>query len=197
VEFEGSNYKLTITALEVDVNGESVEARRAYLAPNTAFMFAGTGPIKIVGQKGYATTQLFKTKTVNFQALGIGGLDIQFEAIFRRAFASRVFPPSIVQKLGIKHVKGILLYGPPGTGKTLIARQIGKMLNGKEPKIVNGPEVKGLVGWLVDRRGNISEMNGLEFRSLCLALLGWRCVLRILCLLVFLGAHANMGSAGW
>lgn len=29
----------------------------------------------------------------------------------------------------------------PGTGKTLIARQIGKMLNGKEPKVVNGPEV--------------------------------------------------------
>jgi hypothetical protein len=26
-------------------------------------------------------------------------------------------------------------------GKTLIARQIGKMLNGKEPKVVNGPEV--------------------------------------------------------
>ena len=26
-------------------------------------------------------------------------------------------------------------------GKTLIARQIGKMLNGREPKVVNGPEV--------------------------------------------------------
>jgi vesicle-fusing ATPase len=38
-------------------------------------------------------------------------------------------------------VKGILLYGPPGTGKTLIARQIGKMLNAREPKIINGPEV--------------------------------------------------------
>jgi vesicle-fusing ATPase len=36
---------------------------------------------------------------------------------------------------------GILLYGPPGTGKTLMARQIGKMLNAKEPKIVNGPEI--------------------------------------------------------
>lgn len=36
---------------------------------------------------------------------------------------------------------GLLLYGPPGTGKTLIARQIGKMLNAKEPKIVNGPEI--------------------------------------------------------
>ncbi len=37
--------------------------------------------------------------------------------------------------------QGVLLYGPPGTGKTLIARQIGKMLNGKEPKVVNGPEI--------------------------------------------------------
>ena len=46
-----------------------------------------------------------------------------------------------VERLGIRHVKGVLLFGPPGTGKTLIARQIGKMLNGKEPKIVNGPEV--------------------------------------------------------
>jgi SpoVK/Ycf46/Vps4 family AAA+-type ATPase len=36
---------------------------------------------------------------------------------------------------------GILLHGPPGTGKTLMARQIGKMLNAREPKIVNGPEI--------------------------------------------------------
>lgn len=42
---------------------------------------------------------------------------------------------------GCKHVKGILLYGPPGTGKTLMARQIGKMLNAREPKIVNGPQI--------------------------------------------------------
>jgi vesicle-fusing ATPase len=43
--------------------------------------------------------------------------------------------------VGCKHVKGILLYGPPGTGKTLMARQIGKMLNAREPKIVNGPQI--------------------------------------------------------
>jgi len=36
---------------------------------------------------------------------------------------------------------GILLHGPPGTGKTLLARQIGKMLNVREPKIENGPEI--------------------------------------------------------
>merc|ERR1740128_1633262 len=46
-----------------------------------------------------------------------------------------------MEDLGCKHVKGILLFGPPGTGKTLMARQIGKMLNAREPKIVNGPEI--------------------------------------------------------
>ncbi|KAH3903127.1 probable Vesicular-fusion protein SEC18 [Saccharomycodes ludwigii] len=76
-----------------------------------------------------------------FEDLGVGGLDKEFTQIFRRAFASRIFPPEVINKLGITHVKGLLLYGPPGTGKTLIARKIGKMLNAKEPKIVNGPEI--------------------------------------------------------
>ena len=52
-----------------------------------------------------------------------------------------MFPPEIMEQLGCKHVKGILLYGPPGTGKTLMARQIGQMLNSREPKIVNGPQI--------------------------------------------------------
>ena len=33
------------------------------------------------------------------------------------------------------------MYGPPGCGKTLTARQIGKMLSAREPKVVNGPEI--------------------------------------------------------
>ena len=36
---------------------------------------------------------------------------------------------------------GILLFGPPGTGKTLMASVLGKMLNAREPKVVNGPEI--------------------------------------------------------
>lgn len=77
----------------------------------------------------------------DFTKIGIGGLDKEFNTIFRRAFASRVFPTELIQQLGIKHVRGILLFGPPGTGKTLMARQIGKMLNAREPKIVNGPQI--------------------------------------------------------
>ena len=77
----------------------------------------------------------------NFEAMGIGGLNDEFSTMFRRAFASRIMPVEFMERMGMQHVKGILLYGPPGTGKTLMARQIGKMLNGNEPKIVSGPEV--------------------------------------------------------
>merc|ERR1719356_404917 len=77
----------------------------------------------------------------SFEELGIGGLSKEFGNIFRRAFASRVFPPHVVRDLGINHVRGMLLYGPPGTGKTLIARQLAKFLKAAEPKIINGPQV--------------------------------------------------------
>ncbi len=73
-----------------------------------------------MGQRNVAAPQLFKAKEFNFEKLGIGGLDDQFEQIFRRAFASRVFPPSVVERLGIRHVKGVLLFGPPGTGDYLV-----------------------------------------------------------------------------
>jgi vesicle-fusing ATPase len=73
--------------------------------------------------------------------MGVGGLDNELANIFRRAFASRRFPPSFLNQYGIKHVKGLLLYGPPGTGKTLIARSLASVLKAKEPKIINGPEV--------------------------------------------------------
>lgn len=143
-ELQGLNLRIVVGSLLVsDAGGENKDVARGFLRDSTAFIFTNSGqaPIKITGQKGFATNQLFKSRTLSFESLGIGGLDSQFENIFRRAFASRVFPPSILERLGIHHVKGMLLYGPPGTGKTLIARQIGKMLNGKEPKVVNGPEV--------------------------------------------------------
>lgn len=42
--------------------------------------------------------------------MGIGGLDKEFSDIFRRAFASRVFPPDIVEQLG--EILSFALYFP-------------------------------------------------------------------------------------
>lgn len=97
--------------------------------------------IKLKASARKAPPNAILAPNFKFEDVGIGGLDSEFSAIFRRAFASRMIPRGLVEQLGIQHVKGILLYGPPGTGKTLMARQIGKMLNAKEPKIVNGPEI--------------------------------------------------------
>ncbi|XP_076162163.1 vesicle-fusing ATPase 1-like [Ptiloglossa arizonensis] len=106
------------------------------------FEKAENSSLNLVGKaKGKIVRQSIINPEWDFQKMGIGGLDKEFSAIFRRAFASRVFPQEIVTQLGCKHVKGILLYGPPGTGKTLMARQIGTMLNAREPKIVNGPQI--------------------------------------------------------
>jgi vesicle-fusing ATPase len=104
------------------------------------FKEAGS-PMKLKGSNKRPAANAIISPDFKFEDMGIGGLDAEFSTIFRRAFASRIFPPGLIDKLGIMHVKGMLLYGPPGTGKTLIARQIGKMLNAREPKIINGPEV--------------------------------------------------------
>eukprot|EP00051_Salpingoeca_urceolata_P005275 m.71709 g.71709 ORF g.71709 m.71709 type:complete len:755 (+) comp14202_c0_seq2:3339-5603(+) len=101
----------------------------------------GSGVMLAGSHKGAATKRGVISPNWNFEDMGIGGLDSEFGTMFRRAFASRVLPPEIIEKLGLKHVRGMLLFGPPGTGKTLMARQIGKMLEANEPKIVNGPEI--------------------------------------------------------
>lgn len=143
VEYLGTGYVFTVNQAAVEGQEKSNEIERGLLSSDTYIIFEApkASGIKIVNQRESASSNIFKHKEFNLEKLGIGGLSAEFADIFRRAFASRVFPPHVASKLGIKHVKGMLLYGPPGTGKTLMARQIGKMLNGKDPKIVNGPEV--------------------------------------------------------
>lgn len=158
-DFKGNNLKGTVVGLsavpldvlrDVKPSGSDYSAIPNEQAATYGVLFSITSVSiskasgALIEVKGSATSRRANNiiqPDFKFEDLGIGGLDKEFSSIFRRAFASRIFPPDLVDKLGIHHVKGILLYGPPGTGKTLMARQIGKMLNAVEPLIVSGPEI--------------------------------------------------------
>ena len=72
---------------------------------NINFVKAHDSTIKLKGSSTSRTNAIL-APNFKFEDMGIGGLDIEFSAIFRRAFASRIFPSSLVAKLGINHVKG-------------------------------------------------------------------------------------------
>ncbi|KAI6034599.1 P-loop containing nucleoside triphosphate hydrolase protein [Pisolithus microcarpus] len=148
IDFKGDKLKLVVASMTVvelpdgRLGGKTpIEMGVLMQKTDVNILKEGDSPMRLKSGAKRAATNAIIAPNFKFEDMGIGGLDEEFGAIFRRAFASRVFPPALVEKLGIQHVKGILLYGPPGTGKTLIARQIGKMLNAREPKIVNGPEI--------------------------------------------------------
>lgn len=139
--------KITVLDFEVlDLGAGDAPAGAA--AGGDAYACMGKNPDVVWDTQGDSVDITGKTSSstlfdssFDFGKLGIGGLSSEFSVIFRRAFAPRLFNADVIRQLGIKHIRGMLLYGPPGCGKTLIARKIGEVLNAREPKIVNGPEV--------------------------------------------------------
>lgn len=89
------------------------------ITPDTIVSFKSNSEMtELVNIPHFKTKNVFK-QSINLSSLGIGGLDDQFETMFRRAFASRSISKEIVDAMGITHTKGILLWGPPGCGKCL------------------------------------------------------------------------------
>jgi len=146
MDFEGVKVELTIAKLDF-LQENSSQPFGQITGPTEISFSKGKGTklvtlsgSRVAGGSGAGGNSIF-LGDFDFVKLGIGGLDAEFNKIFRRAFASRIWPSHIIKQMGITHVRGMLLFGPPGCGKTLIARQIGKILNAREPKIVNGPEI--------------------------------------------------------
>ena len=141
IDYGGSPLRMKVMSLQV-LNDES-ETNIGQFIPGTVVKYTKgkDQSLKLTNQSSSGGGKKIFKADFDFTKLGIGGLDEEFNAIFRRAFASRVFPANLVKLLGIHHVRGMLLFGPPGCGKTLIARQIGKVLTAAEPKVVNGPEI--------------------------------------------------------
>jgi vesicle-fusing ATPase len=162
IDFEGTKIELTVKTCAVvdfaskkEKEQQHKDVKMGQLLQPTLVTFSraeGSMGIALIGDNlaegaagGGGANNLF-VSDFDFEKLGIGGLDSEFNQIFRRAFASRIWPAHIIKQMGINHVRGMLLFGPPGCGKTLIARQIGKALNAREPKIVNGPEILNKYG---------------------------------------------------
>ncbi|KEG01141.1 vesicle-fusing ATPase [Plasmodium vinckei vinckei] len=141
-------------------------SERGILFENTECIFTSINDGKLFIESKKVLKKNIIKSNFNFEELGIGALDEEFKTIFRRTFASRIYPNYIIKQLGIKHVKGMILYGPPGTGKTLIARQIGKTLNAREPKIINGPEILNkYVGQSEENIRNLFKEAELEYKQ--------------------------------
>lgn len=143
------------TENEIDLNNIKLPYDRIYIANETLYFYNKTNIEGVVVSFnnninfGYIneTTSIVVAPTTTAEKLcewgemNIGGIDDAFQTLMQRAFASRMYKPSLIAKTGTKHLKGVILHGPPGTGKTLLARELCRVLNSRPPKIVNGPEL--------------------------------------------------------
>ena len=134
MDFEGTKIELSIGQVhQMDFTGSggggkktpeqvvSEDATRVgqFLAPTVLTFGRGHSKLvslvgeKVAGGAGGGANTIFLSD-FDFEKLGIGGLDSEFNQIFRRAFASRIWPAHVIKQMGINHVRGMLLFGPPG-----------------------------------------------------------------------------------
>lgn len=137
----GPKFAITITHIEIFDNSLFKRVPRSWYGHGTTKVSIMNGKSIPINLQDGDQPLLFKMNEIDLLNLGIGGIDEQFHEMMTLVFASRLLDPEEIKKMGIKHKKGMILYGPSGNGKTSMARAIGKMLNAREPKIINGPEI--------------------------------------------------------
>ena len=110
MDFEGTKLQLEVSILnQLDANGGASEeaAQVGQLLGPTMLTFSrpqGSNLVALVGDKvagGSGAANTIFLSDFDFAKLGIGGLDSEFNQIFRRAFASRIWPAHIIKQMGI------------------------------------------------------------------------------------------------
>ena len=129
MDFEGIKLELSVSGVSPmdlegnggtsDVNGNGDGGGKAtvgqFVAPtNLTFTRpqGGSNLITLAGDKvagGSGAANTIFLSDFDFENLGIGGLDAEFNQIFRRAFASRIWPAHVIKQMGINHVRGMLV----------------------------------------------------------------------------------------
>lgn len=82
----------------------------------------------------------FDLSSSNFN-LQLGGLKNEIDFIIKNVLTTFLLKKNTIEKLDIKHSKGILIHGLSGCGKTLLAKEIVKILNIDNVQYVNSPEI--------------------------------------------------------
>lgn len=99
-----------VSVIEEDELGQDLHS-----SSNQASMSASeTISDTTTSNKTEQSTGLNKKLGMDFE--NVGGLDAQLDDIARRVLASRANPEA-ARRLGVSHVRGILLSGPPGCGE--------------------------------------------------------------------------------
>lgn len=125
IKFDNVALRCTVSTLElVDLSLEkpsqheaptdSNPRARGILTSQTEILFhraptpnASYRPINLKGSTKRNANAIVRPD-FKFADMGIGGLDDEFSTIFRRAFASRIFPPALIEQLGLMHKEGLL-----------------------------------------------------------------------------------------
>jgi len=120
MDFEGLKIELTVAKLDFLQENSNSNSNQAYgqITGPTEISFTKSKGTKLVslsgsrvaGGSGAGANSIF-LGDFDFVKLGIGGLDAEFNKIFRRAFASRIWPAHIIKQMGITHVRGMLVSG--------------------------------------------------------------------------------------
>jgi transitional endoplasmic reticulum ATPase len=112
---ENKEQKITQEVLEGAIRGTRASMDTSMLEEYEKFRVSYQRDKKLV--KGWESG----ISEIGFDDIGDLG---EIKASLKESFQLPLEKPDLLERLGVKPVKGILLYGPPGNGKTLLAKAV-------------------------------------------------------------------------